>query len=182
MKARDAEILIIPGYTNAGPDHWQTRWERGIKSARRVEQTEWSKPVRDDWVAQIVSEANKAEKPLVFVAHSLGIPSIIHALPKIEKPIKGLFMVSPPDVANAKIKPKHLMTFGPYPTDKLELPSILIASKNDPFCDQKIAQNLAETWGSLFIDAGEAGHINADSGHGPWPEGSLTFAKFLSQL
>jgi predicted alpha/beta hydrolase family esterase len=33
-----------------------------------------------------------------------------------------------------------------------------------------------------LIDAGEAGHINADSGHGPWPEGTMVFAKFLSQL
>ncbi|WP_202110586.1 alpha/beta hydrolase, partial [Brucella abortus] len=26
MKVKDADILIIPGYTNSGPDHWQTRW------------------------------------------------------------------------------------------------------------------------------------------------------------
>ncbi|TIM62907.1 MAG: alpha/beta hydrolase, partial [Mesorhizobium sp.] len=26
MKVRDADILIVPGYTNSGPDHWQSRW------------------------------------------------------------------------------------------------------------------------------------------------------------
>ncbi|TIT36738.1 MAG: alpha/beta hydrolase, partial [Mesorhizobium sp.] len=25
-------------------------------------------------------------------------------------------------------------------------------------------------------------HLNADSGFGPWPEGSMTFAKFLTDL
>ncbi len=35
---------------------------------------------------------------------------------------------------------------------------------------------------SIFADAGEAGHINAESGHGPWPEGSMTFAHFMTRL
>ena len=30
--------------------------------------------------------------------------------------------------------------------------------------------------------AGQAGHINTDSGYGPWPEGSMAFAQFLSRL
>src|SRR5690606_18116691 len=54
MKAKDAEILIIPGYTNSGPDHWQSRWQSRLSTARRVEQKEWSKPVREDWVAKVV--------------------------------------------------------------------------------------------------------------------------------
>ncbi|RVB59940.1 alpha/beta hydrolase, partial [Mesorhizobium sp. M7A.F.Ca.CA.002.04.1.1] len=48
MKVRDADILIVPGYTNSGPDHWQSRWQSKLSTARRVEQAEWSKPVRED--------------------------------------------------------------------------------------------------------------------------------------
>jgi predicted alpha/beta hydrolase family esterase len=59
---------------------------------------------------------------------------------------------------------------------------VVIASRNDPYGSFEVAEDAAAAWGSLFIDAGEVGHINAESGHGPWPEGSLTFAKFLSQL
>ncbi|MDQ2704188.1 MAG: alpha/beta hydrolase, partial [Pseudomonadota bacterium] len=78
--------------------------------------------------------------------------------------------------------PRHLMTFGPYPRDPLPFPSVVIASRNDPYGAFEVAEDNAAAWGSLFIDAGESGHLNADSGHGPWPEGSMTFAKFLSQL
>ena len=39
MKAADADILIIPGYKNSGPDHWQSRWQAKLSTARRVEQT-----------------------------------------------------------------------------------------------------------------------------------------------
>lgn len=182
MKVKDADILIVPGYTNSGPDHWQTRWEGKLSSARRVEQAEWSKPVREDWVANVVKAVNEAEKPVVIVAHSLGVPAVIQAVPQFTKPVAGAFLVAVPDVANPAIRPRHLMTFGPYPRERLPFPSAVIASRNDPFCAFEVAEELARDWGSLFIDAGEAGHINADSGHGPWPEGSMTFAQFLSKL
>ncbi len=81
MKVSDAHILIVPGYTNSGPEHWQTRWERKMSTARRVEQAEWAKPVREDWVARMVEEVNAAEKPVVIVAHSLGVATAVHALP-----------------------------------------------------------------------------------------------------
>lgn len=80
MKAKDADILIVPGYGNSGPEHWQSRWQQRIPSARRVEQKEWAKP------------------------------------------------------------------------------------------------------GALLLDAGEAGHINVESGYGPWPEGTLAFAHFIAKL
>lgn len=182
MKAKDADILIIPGYTNSGPDHWQSRWEAKLSTARRVNQAEWSKPVREDWVANVAAAVNEAERPVILVAHSLGVASAVHAVPAFRKSVAGAFFVAPPDVANPEIRPKHLMTFGPYPREPLPFPSITVASRNDPFCDFTVAEEAAAAWGSLFIDAGEAGHINTESGYGPWPEGSLAFAKFLSRL
>jgi len=182
MKVKDADILIVPGYTNSGPDHWQSRWEAKLSTARRVEQAEWSKPVREDWTATVAKAVNEAEKPVVIVAHSLGVPSVVQALPHFRNRIAGAFFVAPPDVANPEIRPRHLMTFGPYPRDPLPFPSITIASRNDPYCAFEVAEDIASAWGSLFIDAGEAGHLNSESGHGPWPEGSMTFAQFMSKL
>ncbi|HEY5817717.1 MAG TPA: alpha/beta hydrolase [Mesorhizobium sp.] len=182
MKVKDVEILIIPGYTNSGPEHWQTRWQEKLSTARRVEQAEWSKPVREDWVERIAEAVNAAERPAILVAHSLGVAAAIQAIPAFRKPVAGAFLVALPDVANPDIRPKHLMTFGPYPRDPLPFPSVAIASRNDPFCAYEVAEDIAAAWGSLFIDAGEAGHINADSGFGPWPEGSMVFAQFLSKL
>ncbi|MGV1869160.1 RBBP9/YdeN family alpha/beta hydrolase [Agrobacterium rosae] len=182
MKASEADILIVPGYTNSGPEHWQSRWQEKLSTARRVEQAEWSKPVKDDWVAKLVEEVNACKRPVVLVAHSLGVPTVIHALPQIKDKIAGAMLVSPPDVANPAIKPKHLMTFGPYPRDPLPFPTITIASRNDPFGSYEHAGDIANAWGSTLIDAGMSGHINKESGHGPWPEGTMVFAQFLSKL
>lgn len=182
MKVKDADILIVPGYTNSGPDHWQSRWQSKLSTARRVEQAEWSKPVREDWTASVARAVNEAERPVVIVAHSLGVASAIQAIPHFIKPVAGAFLVAAPDVANPAIRPRHLMTFGPYPREPLPFPSISIASRNDPYCPFEVAEDIAAAWGSRFIDAGDAGHINADSGFGPWPEGTMTFASFLTGL
>ena len=69
------------------------------------------------------------------------------------------------------------------PTSRITFfPAITIASRNDPFGTYEHADDIAAAWGSLLIDAGMSGHINAESGHGPWPEGTMVFAQFLSKL
>ena len=40
------------------------------------------------------------------------------------------------------------------------------------------AQYFANCWGAALEDAGNAGHLNADSGYGPWPRGK----ELLSEL
>lgn len=182
MRANEADILIIPGYKNSGPGHWQTRWQHKLSTARRVEQAEWAKPVREDWAANIAAAVNESARPVVIVAHSLGVAAAIHALPELEKRVAGAFLVAPPEVANPSIRPKHLMTFGPYPREPLPFPSITVGSRSDSFSSFEAAEDIAAAWGSLFIDAGDAGHINEESGHGPWPEGSMVFAQFISRL
>lgn len=182
MKIKDAEILFVPGYTNSGPDHWQSRWQSRMRTARRVEQAAWSKPVRDEWVDRVRSEIENASRPVVLVAHSLGVAASVHAVAGGAGKVAGGFFVAPPDVANEKVRPKHLMTFGPYPRDPLPFPSFVIASRNDPFSSFEKAEDIADAWGSFLVDAGEAGHINSDSGHGPWPEGLLVFAEFMKRI
>ncbi len=182
MKAREADILMVPGYTNSGPSHWQTRWQDKLSTARRVEQAEWTKPVREDWTRAIADAVNGATQPVVLVAHSLGVAAVVQAVSDFDRPVAGAFFVAPPDVANPDIRPRHLMTFGPYPREPLPFPSVVVASRNDPFCGIEVAEDMAGAWGSLFVDAGEAGHLNTESGHGPWPEGLLVFARFLSRL
>ncbi|HDZ74761.1 MAG TPA: serine hydrolase family protein [Aurantimonas coralicida] len=182
MRVAEADILILPGYKGSPDDHWQTRWERRLSTARRVPQAEWTKPVRDDWMAAVADAVNTSARPVVLVAHSLGVAAAVQAIPRFERPVSGAFFVAPPEVENDAIRPRHLRTFGPYPRDPLPFPSVVVASRNDIFSSFEAAEDIAGAWGSLFIDAGEAGHLNAESGHGPWPEGLLTFGKFMSGL
>jgi predicted alpha/beta hydrolase family esterase len=182
MKVKDADILFVSGLKDSGPEHWMSRWRKQLSTGRRVVQTDWAKPMREEWTRTLADNVNAAERPVVIVAHSLGVATAVQALGDFKNPVAGAFFVAPPDVANSSVRPRHLQTFGPYPRDPLPFPSITIASRNDPFCAFETAEDIAAAWGSLFIDAGEAGHIDDTAGYGPWPEGSMAFANFLSRL
>ena len=186
MKISDADIIMVPGYTNSDPDHWQSRWQRQMKTARRVEQEDWLKPVVEDWTQNLINCINLSTKPIVLISHSLGGQVVAQSIAKLNQKqrdqIKGAFIVAPPDVENPDIRPKHLMTFGPYPRDPFPFPSIVVASQNDDFCSYEVAGDMANAWGSLLVDARESGHINTKSGHGPWPDGLMVFANFMKKL
>ena len=182
MKTNEADILIVPGFKGANDDHWQTRWENNIKAARRVEMGDWHKPVFEDWKTNLINAVNDAQKPVIFIGHSLGAQVITRAAKEVADKVAGAFLVAPPDVENPEIRPRHLLTFGPYSREPLTFPSFTIASRNDQFCAIDKAEEMAASWGSYFLDAGECGHIDSASGHGPWPEGVMVFSKFMAQL
>jgi predicted alpha/beta hydrolase family esterase len=183
MKTSDCDILIVPGYENSGADHWQSRWERQLSTARRIEQESWDEPDKDAWIERIVHDVSQAKLPVVLVGHSLGVVAISHAAPLLDPgKVQGAFLVGLPDVERPDFMPAIDRSFAPIPRDPLPFPSVLVASRTDPHCDYAKAEDVAYAWGSAIVDAGDAGHINTDSGHGPWPEGLMRFAGFLKRL
>lgn len=194
MRTSEADILIVPGWSGSGEDHWQSRWERSLGTARRVEQDDWRKPDRDAWSARIVEAVAQSVRPVVLVGHSLGTIAIAHAGPKLARlpaPPAGAFLVAPADVDNASAWPvtdgetfavQTQAGFAPTPMGTLPFPSVVVSSSNDPYCTAERAAALASAWGSALIASGNVGHINVASGHGPWPDGLLAFGMFLRRL
>lgn len=191
-KVTDVELLIVPGWTGAGPDHWQSRWVRGLRTARRIEQAASERPRLEDWVARIVEAVAAAGRPAVLAAHSLGASAVVHAAPLLDRRrIAGALLVAPPDLAprggpwpteDGRFLPAEEGGFAPVPELPLPFPSVVVASRNDPFCAFERAQAFARAWGSDFADAGNSGHIDTASGHGPWPEGLLRLGMLLKGL
>jgi len=182
MKVSDADILIVPRFGNSGPDHWQSRWQAKLSTARRVEQPDWERVERASWVGRIVAAAEESTRPAIIVAHSLGILAAVHAAPLLRGRVAGAYLVGPTDWERPHPLPGVPRDFVPVPLKPLPFPSVLVASRNDPCCDMARASDFARAWGCEFVDAGEAGHIDEESGHGPWPEGLMRFAGFLSKL
>ena len=183
MKTSDVDILIVPGWGNSGLDHWQSRWERQLKTARRVEQADWDTPIMSDWVGRIIEGVALATRPVVIVAHSLGVQAVVHAAHKLPAGlVAGAFLVAAPDLDTSDLWPATNGGFTPTELWKLPFPSVLIASSNDPYCTIERAREFASAWGSMLVEAGESGHINTDSGQGPWPEGLMRFGWFLKHL
>lgn len=182
MKSTDAVLLIVPGWQGSGPDHWQSRWERSLSSARRVHQGDWDRPDPAGWPARLAEAVAAAEKPVVVVAHSLGVPTLLHAVPLLPQgKVRGAFLVAPPDLDRPGLDPA-IAGFAPVPTAPLPFPSVLVASRTDPFCAYDRAEGFALDWGAAIVDAGDAGHINPAAGFGPWPEGSMRLLGLLQSL
>ena len=183
MRSSDCDIIIVPGYTNSGPDHWQSRWQRKLSTARRVEQDDWDSPSREAWVSRLVETVAASRRPAIIVAHSLGVVTVAHAAPLLPRDVvRGAFLVAPADVDEPGLIPDVERSFAPIPQDPLPFPSLLVASRSDPSCAYARAEDLAFAWGSALVDAGDAGHINTASGFGPWPEGLMRLAGFLKRL
>ncbi len=181
MRASEAEILIVPGLSDSGPEHWQSRWQAKLSTARRVVQENFERPRLEAWRRRIVAEVEASEKPVVLVAHSLGVIAVAHAAAEIKGKVRGAFLVAPPSpraIAEMAIDAE----FGAVPMAPLPFPAVLVASRDDSYAQYGEVEELARSWRARLVDAGIAGHINAESGHGPWPEGLLHFAKFLSTL
>jgi predicted alpha/beta hydrolase family esterase len=186
MRTSDADILFVPGLGNSGPEHWQTRWEQKLSTGRRVEQNDWERPSLKEWTGRIVDEAEKsrrAGRPVILIAHSLGSLAAVHAAPLLAATkIAGAYLITPPSDASIASVPEVDPAFVPAPMVRLAFPSVLVASRTNPYAPLADSEAKAQAWGSVFVDAGDAGHIDAASGHGPWPEGLMRFATFLKTL
>jgi uncharacterized protein len=173
-------ILVVPGWTGSGPDHWQTRLEAAHPHARRVHQRDWNAPDRDAWVRTLAREIAAQHAPPVLVAHSLGTLLVAHWAAAHATPVRGALLVAPPDVERAGA-PAALGGFAPVPRHPLPFPTIMVSSDDDPYADAAWSRALAADWGSRHQSAGRAGHLNTDAGYGPWPQGERLLAELVEK-
>ena len=75
-----------------------------------------------------------------------------------------------------------LRSWAPIARQPLPFPALLVASHNDPFCSFARAQEMAQHWGARCVDAGDGGHLNADSGLGDWPQGKAWLDALINDL
>jgi predicted alpha/beta hydrolase family esterase len=174
-------VLLIPGLYDSGPAHWQRIWQRE-RAFRAVEQRDWLTPLRDEWVATLEREVAATPGPIVLAAHSLGCATVAYwaALTAHADRIRGVLLVAPSDT-EAPTYPPGTTGFVPVPRARLPFPSRVVLSSNDAYVRPERARAFAADWGSEVTDIGPAGHINADSGHGPWPEGLALLDRWLGQ-
>jgi predicted alpha/beta hydrolase family esterase len=171
MKPRN--VLILPGWENSGPKHWQSLWEQR-HGYRRVEQHDWMKPLRGDWVARLEDMVLSCDEPAVLVAHSLGcvLTAAWAAKSQNTHRVKAALLVAPGDTERPEIR-DQIPSWSPIELQALPFPAVLLGSRDDPYCEFERARLFAYAWNAQFMDYGKSGHINADSGLASWPEGHV---------
>ncbi|MBS0338900.1 MAG: alpha/beta hydrolase [Proteobacteria bacterium] len=167
----NSQVLLLPGWQNSGPEHWQSRWEDRYGD-KRVQQHDWMRPLRGDWQIQLEEAVLAATGPVVLAAHSLGCILVAwwaqHS--KNTHKVRGALLVAPGDVERDDLR-QMIPGWAPIARQPLPFPARLIAADNDPYCEAARSRQMAKDWGAALTEVGPLGHINAESGLGDWPEG-----------
>lgn len=166
-----ARVLLLPGWQDSGPTHWQSRWET-LHGFGRVQQADWHWPRRGDWMARLEEVLLDGEHPALLVAHSLGCQLVAAwaAHTAHAGRVHGALLVAPPDTARDDTPPQ-LAGWRAIVRTRLPFAATVLYSDDDPFCDAERARAMAADWGATAHSLGALGHINGESGLGDWPAG-----------
>lgn len=179
----EAKLLILAGLGDSGEKHWQSYWLRKFTNSSKLVQENWEEPLLEDWLSNLTEAISKLDSPTILVAHSLAVSLVSHwANENNNKNIVGAFLVAPADVDSPVHTPETIWNFAPIPTKKLQFPSVVITSSNDPYISVERAAYFAEVWGSDFVNVGEKGHINSESNLEFWEEGQLILKQLLQKI
>ena len=164
-------VLLLPGWQNSGPDHWQSRWE-ALHGDQRVEQHDWDWPRRGDWMARLDEVLLESDTPALLAAHSLGCQLVAAWAEHSQHTarVKGALLVAPPDTEREDMPPQ-LHNWRPIRRPRLPFASVTVISSDDPFCAAERSTQMAADWGSSVVMVGPRGHLNSESGLSDWPEG-----------
>ncbi|WP_263772935.1 RBBP9/YdeN family alpha/beta hydrolase [Propionivibrio soli] len=168
-------VLIVPGRSNSGDDHWQTHMEAHFAGAQRVHQDEWGNPALEVWSRRVDETVRTLPGPALLVAHSFGCLAAAHAQIMFDTPVFATLFVAPADPARFDL-PRALFD-QPLPN-----PGFLVASDNDPWMSHESAVSLAVSWGIAHVTLRNAGHINVASGYGEWPLGEALVARMRTTI
>lgn len=164
-------VVFVAGIGNSGPDHWQSIWAAALPGSIWVEQRDWDRPVRDEWVAALARDLRRAPGPKVIVAHSLGCLVVAEAADELRQAeVTGALLVAVPDVHGPSF-PAEAIEFRPALSLGMPVRSILVASTDDPYGSHTQSEAVARRWGSELVAVGAKGHVNARSNLGAWAEG-----------
>ena len=173
-------VLVLPGWLDSDPAHWQSRWE-SRHGFTRVVQADWLWPRRGDWMARLEDVLLADDRPAVLVAHSLGCQLVAAwaAHSKNTDRVQGALLVAPPDIERDDMPP-NLHGWRPIVRQCLPFAATVLYSRDDPYGATPRGLAMAADWGAQAIDIGPRGHINGESGLGDWPEG-LTHLQALCE-
>lgn len=164
-------VVFVPGIGNSGPAHWQSIWASSLPGSIWVEQRDWDHPVRDEWVAALARDLRRVEGPKMIVAHSLGCLVVAEGADALRQAgVTGALLVAVPDVHGPSF-PAEATGFRPALSLGMPVPSILVASTDDPYGTHAHSEAVARRWGSALVSVGAKGHVNARSSLGAWAEG-----------
>ncbi len=165
------KILILHGWHGSDAPHWQD-WlyhqllEAGY-SVMFPQLSDTKQPKKEVWLREAQAAYN-ALNPDVVIAHSMGNTLWFHLCNEgLVAPVKRLLLVAPPrDLSDYS----DVADFFPVaPKDCCADEVLMVSSTDDPYMSKAEAAEFARAHNFKQKVVQNGGHINSDSGFGPWP-------------
>jgi uncharacterized protein len=171
-------FLILHGYAGSGPEHWQS-WlaqrlrERG-ETVAYPDLPDPFEPRLDAWRDALAEQLRAPHGELTVIAHSLACILWLHHCrePVADgAPADRVLLVAPPSRAGA---PDSIRSFFPAPLDRASVAAAssstrLVCAPDDPYCPEGAVVLYGEPLGIEVDVLDGAGHVNPETGFGPWP-------------
>ena len=159
---KPANVLLLPGWRDTAPALGQSQWptQHGYT---RVEQHDWQRPLRGDWISRLEDVLLSCDEPAVLVGHGLGclLVAAWAAHSGNTARVNAALLVAPIDAERDALRPL-LHSWSPLPLGRLPFTSVLLARRDDPSCAFDCAQALAAAWGARLVEQGHSGQIYDD--------------------
>ena len=161
-------FLILHGYEGSGPGHWQP-WlaDRLCDAGHDVEFPELPDPFHprlDAWLEALAPLRRPGD---TVICHSLACCLWLHHRARGGHPAGRALLVAPP---HPEPMVEELASFFPVPLEpRLAHEARVVCSDADPYNPRGAIDRYAEPLGAPVNVLPDTGHINPDSGYGPWP-------------
>ena len=164
-------FLILHGLGASGPGHWQT-W---LAARLRADNERVAYPDLPDaelpslagWRSALDGElAALPPGDVIVVCHSLSCLLWLHHVNDGGAQADRLLLVAPP---SESVDLAEIQEFFPAPMPKLAAGARLVGGKDDPYCPEGAAALYGDPLGIACDMLPGAGHINPETGYGPWP-------------
>jgi predicted alpha/beta hydrolase family esterase len=167
-------VLVLPGWQDSGPGHWQSRGKPGTDlsvcsrptGCGRAAATGWRGWTRCCCRPEPESPGGCWWRTAWAATWWPPGPPIRSTRPRVA----AALLVALPDTARADMPPQ-LASWRVITRQRLPFAAQVVYSDDDPYCAPERALAMAADWGAPALSLGAAGHINADTGLGDWPQG-----------
>ena len=160
--------LILHGWQGSGPDHWQTWLAERLRAdgheVRYPDLPDPDSPRLHAWLQALEEQRTESD---TVICHSLACLLWVHHHVWGAPPAERVLFVAPPCMSDP---PPEIAGFFPVPfTPPAAENARLVHSDDDPYCPAGAKTTFADPLGIETDLVPGAGHINPDSGYGPWP-------------
>jgi uncharacterized protein len=164
-------FLILHGLGASGPGHWQTwlaaRLRADNERVAYPDLPDADMPSPHAWRGALEGElAALPAGEVIVICHSLSCLLWLHHVAEGGAQADRLLLVAPPS-ESADVP--EIQGFFPVPLPALSGGSRLVCADDDPYCPEGADTLYGEPLG-IPVDVLEGGgHVNPESGYGPWP-------------